>query len=544
MRLLSSLLLLPRAPTTEGGGGGSASIERLGEMRPLNNDATATAVVEMLNAQRAALLDASADAARRDERIERMIASGDLSRTVRAHHRAGMAEWVPGGDDQIAQARYCEIDGTPRLGNRNVSGFTPNARGELVPVERVEHGFLTDPHPVSVAQKRAQEGYAEYALARAIASRHPKPEACQRLVSHGYERFRRSMMEVPGAIGEWSRSIFSDPVKLRSVISSTAGAGGELIATPTLANIIRPADIARRIAGQIPMVQAPSSTFKKPLVSGRVVMRRRQAIAADPSRFTLSTITTSDTTLTLGKFVAQVLLDSNFATDAGVILGDAIGYIRTLIAEGKADTVEMMLLHGDTAATHQDTLASWTMGSRYTAGALAGTDSALTAWIGLRARAFDNSATVAGGGAFTQTTHFGALNKLGPHAAGARMAVGLAGFYSQLLANALFSTVDKAGAAATLQTGQLGQVGDTPIDLTDFLAAEYASTGLYTGSGTTNQIVYYTPAGWRYYVGPNSQEWDVSYPEKGAQYVGAEEEALLDANCVSTENVSAVIINL
>ena len=543
--LLNRLNLAPFLAPPDGGGGRGA-VERLGTMRAVENTpGQGAALVELVNAQHAAVLEVAGDAARLAERVERM--APELRQAIEANRRNAGAEWVPAGETAQLDARYMDETGAPRLNKRSVSMPEIDLDGRVVEGQRIEHGLLTDPYPVTAAQKRIQDAYAEYAIARAIESRTPesKRAALANLRRAAFRTFARAMMDAPGALGAWSRSVFSDPVRLRAVVSNATGSGGELISQPTLANVIRPADIARRIVAQIPMIEASSSTFKKPVFSGRVLLRRRQAISDDPSRHTVTTFTTSSTTLTLVKFVAQVLLDSNFATDAGNVLGDVIGYIRMLLAQGKADSLEMMFLHGDTAGTHQDTLATWTMGSRYTAGALAGTEAALTAWIGMRARAFDNSATVAGGGSFTAAGHFAALNKLGPHAAGARMAVGLPAFYSQILANALFTTVDKAGAAATLQTGQLGQVGDTPIDLSDFLAAEYASTGLYTGSGSTNTIVYYAPQGWRYFVNSGNQaEWDVTYPERGAQYVGIEEEALLDDSILSTENNSAVIINL
>lgn len=542
MRTLNLLLSTPMAPADGSVGGGA--LEAIGAMKPIDRNAenAGAAVVDMINTHRGALLELEKSGTKTREALERMQA--ELAPKIQASRFSAGLAWNPEGETAQAEARYMDGE-TLRLGTRQVSMPEIDANGEVVFAERSEFGFLTDPRPVTPAQKRAQDAYGEYALVRALGAKSRAPEALRKTTQRAYRNFARAMCDVPGQIGAWSRGVFNDPVRLRAVISGASGSGGELIKSPTLATVIRPTDIQRRIVSNIQTIEAESSTFKKPVLSGRVLLRKRQAIADDPSRYTVTTMTTSDSTLTLVKLVAQVLLDADFATDAGLILGDAIGYIRMLLAQGKADSLEMMFLHGDTAGTHQDTLSSWTMGSRYSAGALAGTESQLTGWIGMRARAFDNSASVAGGGSFTATTHFNALNKLGANAAGARMAVGLAGFYSQILSNSLFTTWDKAGAAATLQTGQLGQVGDTPIDLTDFLAAEYASTGLYTGSGSTNTFVYYTPAGWRYFVhSAGGTEWDVTYPEKGAQYVGIKEEGLLDASIPSTENNSAVIINL
>lgn len=550
--MLTRLALLPHQNRADEAGGSLGNgYARLGEMAPLPRAIDdSKAVIDTVNLQREAVLDLGREiaAGRKSQTdlesaVQRMQA--ELQGKVKAARTGEAFEWRPGGDDATVEARYV-ADGKPVLGKRTVRVPTVNHRGEIEEVEQVRPGFLTDPYPVTVAQQRAQDAYTAYAVIRNLGSADRKGgERWARLLGNAWTGFVRAMCEVPGTIGAWSRATLLDAVALRAALSPTAGSGGELIASPTLGTVVRPADIARRIAAEIQVIDAPSSTFKKPAVSGRVLWRKRQAIAADPSRYTVSSVTTTDTTLTLVKFFAQVLVDDTFPTDAGLILGDAVAYIRGLIAEGKADTLEMMMLHGDTAGSHQDTIANWTMGSRYTAGDLAGSESPLTAWLGFRARAFDASATVAGGGAFTATTHFSAINAMGANGAGARMAVGLKGFYTQLLANSLFTTYDKAGAAATLLTGALGQVGDTPVILTDFLAGEYASTGLYTGSGTTNTFVYYNPAKFVLYRNAaNMKEWEAGYSERGALYIGAMDEMLLDCWVASGETAAATIINL
>ena len=542
LRTLTTLLASTCYAPADGGGAGG-SWERLGTMDPLPGaTGQAAALIDTVNHQRVALLDAKRRGDEQAETLARMQA--ELAGKLKEFRATPSHEWTPSGDVATMEARYV-VDGAPVLSKRTLRVPSIGINGEIEEVEETRPGFLTDPYPVHRAQKEAQEAFAAFALTHHLARASKGPDTWRELHRKAYRGLVRALCEVPGTIGAWSRHAFASSANLRAALSSTAGSGGELIQTPTLGTIVRPADIQRRIAAQIPMVAAPSSAFKKPAVSGRVLWRKRQAIAADPSRFTVSSVTTTDSTLTLVPFFAQVLVDNMFPQNAGLVLGDAVGYIRGLIAQGKADTLEMMLLHGDTAGTHQDPLATWTMGSRYTAGDLAGTESPLTAWLGFRARAYDGSATVAGGGAFTATTHYGALNKLGALAAGARMSMGLVTFYSQILANALFTTVDKAGALATLQTGQLGQVGDTPIDLTDFLAGEYASTGLYTGSGTTGQIVYYSPDKFVLYQNAaNSTEWEVNAAERGALYIGAQDEMLLDCWAASGENAAAVIYNL
>lgn len=516
-------------------------LERLGEAKPITDAAKVGEIVDTLNLHRLALLESAGDQQRTRERVDRM--GPELREKIAEHRASSSMLWVPGGDPGALDHRYYaggEIG--VRLNKRTVQVPVLNAQGQIEMEGRVEHGLLTDPYTVTPQHERARSAYVSYALARVLAT---KNAAFGGLVRSSWHAFREAMLDLPGETGKWARSVFNDAGALKRVIDSTAGTGGELIATPTLSTIVRPTDIQRRIVGMVPVIEPGSRTFKKPVVSGRALLQKRGATTNDPARYPVTSFTTSDSTLTLVKTIINVLLDSDWAGEAGIILGDAIGYIRMLIAEGVADSLEMAFLHGDTAASHQDTIASWTMGSRYTAGDLDGTNSLMKLWIGFRAEAFDRSATVAAGGTLDAADHFEALAKMKALGAKARVAVGLYGFYTQFLANSLFTTVDKAGAAATLQTGQLGQIGDTPIDLSDFLTNEYASSGLFTNSGTTNTAVYYAPGSYRFYrhQGENS-EWDVTEPHKGAQYVGVKEEGLLDKLVPAAEVPAAAIINL
>lgn len=524
----------------EGGGGGGSAFEAVGRIAPINDGAKIGDMVETLTAHRTALLQVGGDVAKIAERVERM--APELQARLQAVRKSAGAEWVPGGDPSMLDLRYFGEGETPRLGKRKVMIPVVNGQGEIETVERVQHGLLTDPNTVTPQHERLRRAYISYAMARVLGS---KRAGFDKIVTRTWLSLRDAFCDLPGRTGEWARSVFNDPIALKRVISNTAASGGELIGTPTLGNVVRPTDLARRIVGMVPMVEAPSAQFKKPAITGRAILQRRGGTPPDPVRFPVTTFGTSDVTLSLVKSVINVLLDADWASEAGSILADPMGLIQKMIAEGVADSKEMMFLHGDTAGTHEDTLLTWTMGGRYTAGVLDGTNSPLKLALGFRAEAFDRSATVAGGGTLDAADHFGALALMGPHGANARIAVGLYCFYTQFLANALFTTVDKAGALATLQTGQLGQIGDTPIDLTDFLAREFASTGLYTGSGTTSTAVYYKPEAYTYYWhhGDNS-EWDVTHPETGAQYVGVKEEGLLDKSVPATEVPAAAIINL
>lgn len=522
------------APPGDGGG----ALEALGSVRAINAGTSAEDLNTVLETHANAIREVSGDLARRAERIERMMP--DTAALVSKARAEARSEWVPHGDAHHLDARYIQGEEI-RFGSVTERVLVPGPNG-VETVEQVRHGLLTDPNTVTVEHERVRKAYAAYGLARAIAS---KRDGMQPLVRKAFMGFRSALMALPGRTGEMLRTALTDPNLFQRVISNVAGTGGNLIATPTLSTVIRPADMARRLAGLVPIVEVAGSTFKQPIVTGRALARRRGATTDDPARYPVQTFTTSDQTLSVVDRVIQVLLDDTWATEQAMVLGDPMGLVMDWIAMGDADTLELAFMHGDTTATHQDTISTWTMGSRYTAGQLDGTNSPMRFWNGIRAEAFDRSATVAGGGTLDAADHFGALALMGTLAAGARVNVGLRCFYEQFLANALFTTVDKAGAAATLQTGQLGQIGDTPIDLTDTLAKEYASTGLYTGSGTTNTAVYWNPGAYAHYFhSGGSTDWDVAQPDRGAQIIGMKRRSLLYKTCLSTEVPAAAIINL
>ncbi len=513
--------------------------ERLGELKPLDPaayDERSREVIERIELLRQTAVASGNDQAKISERLERI----GLQDAIKARDSV---QWgfVPSGHVSDVERRYMVDepgDGAlpVRLGNSEQRVFLG---GESVTIQR--RGLLTD-QPVSPEHAELQRRYGAWALSRTLAAHNT---AFRAMELKARRAFAAAAIQFPGRIGAAFREMFASEASFqRAVISKATGSGGELLATPTLATVVRPRDMDRKVAALIQVIDAPSTAFKRPIVSGRAILKRRPLTQADPATFPTQTFTTSDGTTTLTKAVINILLDSDWAGEAGHVLDDPMGLVWRLIAEGVADSLEMMFLHGDTAASHQDTLTAWTMGGRYSAGAL--TTDTLALYKGFRAQAFDDSATVAGGGTFSADGHFGCISAMGAYGADAKAIMGLGTLCKKILASALFTTVDKAGAAATLQTGQIGQIGDTPVVLTDNLAREYETTGLFTdGSGATGCIVYVAPSGWTYYrhVGADP-EWDVRAPHMGAQYVGVSEVGVLERTASSSDKPAAVLINM
>ena len=510
------------------------AMERLGTIVPLGNDASLAQINDTLNAHRAAILEVGSDTQRVAERASRMIP--DMEKAL-AKARDARVEWVPGGSILDTLARYRNADGSFRLGRTTREVIAPDGNK----LSDVQEGLLTDPYPPSREQAELRTRYAAFALAFQFSKRNAadKPSFADPVLSKAYRAFRRAAEAMPGDLGTFFREAFS-----RAPVGNSAGVGAELINVPTIADVRRPFDLARRVPGLIRTQMAGTSSFKPPIVTGRALPYRRGKTGSSPEVYPTSTFTSSDTTVTLVERVLNVLIDDSWTSEGGMVLDDPMGFIYQWIESGDADGLEMAFLHGDTAGTHQDTLSTWTMGGLYSAGALDGTLSPLKFWIGWRPRAFDDSATVAGGGAFGAADHFGALSAMGNHGDSAVAIMGLITLYTQILGSSDFTTYDKLGAAATLLTGEVGRIGKTPVIISEFLKAEYASTGLYTGSGSTGTIVYVNPDAYVHYDAATDDSWDVQYPERGARYAGVKRKSLLAPTVVSGEKPCAAIINV
>lgn len=475
--------------------------------------------------------------AERLEAVERMQAETAVA--LKAAKAAERVEWQPGGDAALLDARFMLPDGSVRFGARTervvLKGFPA--------VDLQMPGLLTDERPVTREHQTLTNAFRGLAIARELV-RHGWDGAAA-LESKAAAAFMRAFIALPGRVGAFCRAAMSDGTLWERVINGSSGTGGELISNPTINQIRRPLLLQRRLFGMIPSQVTALSTFKQPIITGHGLLRKRGATSDDPARFPSQRFTTSDASISVVDMVINALLDPNWVRDAAQVLGDPIAFVQRWLDEGTSDTMELALLHGDTAATHEDTLSTWTLNGYYTAGQLDGTDSPAKFWIGARARAFDDSNTGSGGGSFTASTHYAAVAALGNHADKAVMVMGLNTFYTGILANTLFTSYNAMGPAGTLITGKLGAVGQNEIIISEFMPKEFdTSSGLYTGSNKGHEILYTDPTAWMYYeLADGSSDYDVSYPERGARYVGMTHRGVLVANVVSTEKPSYVLYN-
>lgn len=513
------------------------------DIQPFDKGTSLRDVHGLLETHRHALREVSGDAQRTAERLERMLP--EMEKKMAAAKAEAGARYVPLGDADLVDARYVMPDGSVRLGKSTEKYTLPDGSED----EYVRQGLLTD-RPVTREQDEAQRAYAGLALAYQRASRYSRKGAnpwTDPLVKRSFRHFRKTMMAIPGKTGAYLRKLFTEPELMKRAVSNTSGSGGELVAVPTIAIVRRPADLARRVVGLIRVIEVPASSFKRPVVTGRALAKKRGSITDDPARYPVRTFTTSDDTVTVVNQELTALLDPLWVTETSNILEDPMSLVNDWLMRGWGDSWEISYLHGDTAGSHQDAIASWTLGSYFTAGDLDGTNSPLKWWIGLRARAVNDSKTVSAGGTWDASDHFGAIELLGNHAGGRVVSItGLHCLYTQLLDYDKFLTLDAFGQRATLITGEIGSIGGVPVIISEFMSDDFdSSSGLFTGSNSSSEIVYTNADAWTYYEHtPGSDDFDVSYPERGAQYVGGVRRGVLSPTCIDAETPASVLYNL
>lgn len=220
----------------------------------------------------------------------------------------------------------------------------------------------------------------------------------------------------------------------------------------------------------------------------------------NPPDATLSDLATRENSITAVEMVIATQVHRNASEDSIVAVAPQIS---ADIARAMAFGFDNICINGDTAAAHQDTIASWDTRGVLGASGLGNADDHRRAGIGLRARAFD-VATTSDLNATQTTAGLRTLLKLmGPEyfarlttTGTVKLLVSPEWFLGTMLGFTDMITWDKAGAAASILTGLIGgRTGPSPgsvgfvhnveVVMTPMLTPDLATSGLYTGSGST-----------------------------------------------------------
>lgn len=516
----------------------------LGEQVQFTDEIPVAELNRTFNQQRAVILNLAeriargeATAGERAEAQARM--EGDLAIALRGAKAAYREQFVPSGAPSDVDARFIRNDGSVRMGSERIT--LPGPDGNTI--DHVRAGLLDSRTPVSPEHARLLKAFHRYKVANLLRMRGIETMGSQ-ATRVWCEEVIPAMEGLGGATGNKLREMVADPGLFKRVINGTAGTGGDLISNPTI-GVRRPTSMARPVAGLIRRQMVANKTFVPATMAGRGLPRLRAAISNDPVRFTPQAFTTGTASVSLKDFVINALVDSNWFRDVAAV-ADPMTMIMDWLDQSEIDGIEAMVLHGDTAGTHQDSgIATWTLNSYFASGQLDGTDSPIKQWLGLRARSADDSTTTSGGGSFTSSDLVTPSASLNTWDAGSVLTVGLNGIYT-ISTTSEFVTADVFGPRAFNAAGVVGAIAGKQVQISEFLPKEFdTSTGMYTGNNLGNLIIQWNPRAWVIYEMDSADaDYDVSEPHRGARYIGRNMTAVLSCEAVSGEKPVAVLYNI
>lgn len=337
-----------------------------------------------------------------------------------------------------------------------------------------EHGLLDDPEPKSQWQHDLQRRFEALAWVRAVKG----PRADTR---RHWAGIRRHLSKGPALIAR--------------VLADNAGEGGEFVVSIPMAQLERTLMLNRGLEAAIPEMQVSSNTATHPFLTTEIQPFLHNVPSAgdlNPAELPKTVPVTAERTINIKTLTVALPADMDAIEDSIV---DFSPLAAELVARALVDGSEDCLINGDTAATHGDTaFLTWNPRARWQV--LGSSLDHRKGWIGFRQRAFDVDATVTTAvedynATQTVSAYLGALAGLStPHGFGnVIMITSPEHFIKKILTDTNVLTVDKYGTLATLITGEVGKIGGRRLLLSEFMTADLATSGLYTGTGSTTGLL-------------------------------------------------------
>lgn len=398
------------------------------------------------------------------------IPEGTDGELVRSTYRRSLSQ-----DDAQALGGVCDLrnEHSRERGFDEARRYVGGANGVVRMLGGVEHGswedgLLDDPAPKTQWHHDLQRKVEEAGVIKAVLG-------------------RVSAKRLSGIVEHLKRG----PKQIAKVFADNTGEGGEWIITLPTTELQRTAELARQLESTIMDMPVSATVTTLPfLTSGAQPYLHNVPASGDmnPAVLPKSIPTTADRTLTIKTLTVNVPVDMDAAEESIV---DALPLMSLLVSEALRDGTEDGMLNGDTAATHGDTaFATWNPRSRWSSVSGSANDHR-RGWIGWRQRAFDVSATADFNASQTVSAYIGALSGLTvPHAFSDVMYVTSPEHYlAKILIDTNVLTVDKYGPSATILSGEVARIGGRPLILSEFMVADMAASGLYTGAGALTGMV-------------------------------------------------------
>lgn len=356
------------------------------------------------------------------------------------------------------------------------------------------HGLFDDPNPRTPWQRQAQRLLDRRNLiARHLNAGAPASET---------ERLRAWQCEA-----DLIDHLRTGPDYARRIFTDSAGVGAEWLPDTPLPELEREIMFRPSAWQMYQQVQMSKGQLVRPRRTGYLTAYKGVIpLTDDPAGDPLLTgFATSQQVIEAAEVAVGAQIWRNAEEDALISFE---GEIRADMVDATVFAIENARTNGDSAASHQDAIASWNVRGRLAGSVLGGANSQLRLWRGLRALAYDlTSMTTDGGGSAVTAAHLLAdLNAIKAESlltsegrVGVVIEVSPETFFGGLVTLAEFDAFDNVGLLASVITGQLGDVGRTPggllpgqvgflygrfpVLINYLLTKDLAATGLFTNTG-------------------------------------------------------------
>lgn len=259
-------------------------------------------------------------------------------------------------------------------------------------------------------------------------------------------------------------------------------AGFEWIPTMVSDSYIDEYNLERKVAGLFQEIKMPSNPYDYPVLSNGAIATKLGEASQKTSKDTFST---SAVRLSAVKLSNQYELPEELQEDSAV---DVMKVIRQELIEGQEKAVEIAILEGDTASTHQHTNTG-IPGQSSTPAA----DSPERVFDGLRKRALAASAAKVDASAATlNESHLRsarkAMGKFGVNPAELALICGPKG-YNEMQDLDDVRTLEQYGPQAPVLTGEMAKYEGIPVIVSEWLREDTAAAGVNGASGNTKLTV-------------------------------------------------------
>ncbi len=385
---------------------------------------------------------------------------------------------MSGGDSRLKS--FLNQDGSIQLGT-----VTKKIQTNNTTIETDVEGLLTTKTPANEWHRELIDLTQKRSWCKTLMTNPHTPKTDLEI----YRHIEKAPSEIKDAV---YRSFYDAP-----------GQGGDFVPDILSTQLIETFQVPSNLQALLPVVEVRNGgSLLLPRMARGGVPYIKGAVSTDqPANYKASTVLTEQQTITIKGFASRYVIDDSMFEDSALAIQSILS---KQIYNDLSQSYEDCMVNGDTAAAHQDAIGSWSPRNRWptAAGALGGSDDHRRAFMGLRARSFDNNTAAAGTPAGATTSELlGRISSMGELGVGNLVIVASPeAMIKHLMGNSDLLTVNSFGAQASLVNGQIGSIFGHAVLMSRFLTADLTAGGLYNGGGNSQTgILFFNTASFNQY---------------------------------------------